>query len=281
MKLKTLISFVIVTILITTKINARGSSNSIRSHFNLEKDLLLVHFDCKTDVDDLQTVAALATLLSNSEFSKMQYHAVAGTYGTQEGLYVPPNDLFQLSFGNNWTDAHKNFKDAIETVKSITLNTLKTQGDIWIAEAGQSNFTAALIKAIKLDLPEINVSTRIHVIQHSNWNEKHTSKESLQFVKENADYQKIPDGNILGNGTPGFSDPQNAYWTDEITNTKLIEIWQLATHLSNKYNGKEGRYDNKAISSGGIDFSDFSEICWILRIQNINDAQQFFKAYSD
>ncbi|MCL5130031.1 MULTISPECIES: hypothetical protein [unclassified Algibacter] len=49
----------------------------------------------------------------------------------------------------------------------------------------------------------------------------------------------------------------------------MIEVWQLATDLSNKYNGKDGRYNNKAISVGGLDFSYFSEVCWILGIQNI------------
>ena len=99
---------------VTTRI--RGSSNSGR--FNVEKDLLLAQFDCKTDVDDLHSAAALSMLLSNSNFSKVKYHAVAGTYGIQEGLYVPPNELFQLAFGKNWTDAHENVESAIKQVKS-------------------------------------------------------------------------------------------------------------------------------------------------------------------
>lgn len=280
MKNKTLVFIVIATIFMNFKSNAIDLRVAKERDFNIEKDLLLVQFDCKTDVDDLYTVAALVTLMSDSEFSKIKYHAVAGTYGTQEGLYVPPNDLFQLSFGNNWTDANENFKDAIKKVKVIVLKTLIKHGDIWIAEAGQSDFTTGLIKAIQLDLPEINVSKRIHVVQHSDWNEKSTSTESLQFVKENSDYQKIPDGNAVGNGTPGFRDPEYTYWKDKITNPKLIEVWQFATDLSNKYNGKEGRYNNKAISAGGLDFSDLSEVCWILGLQNIKDTEQFFNVYS-
>jgi len=280
MKHKTLVFIAIAITFMNFKSNAIDLRAAKERDFNIEKDLLLVQFDCKTDVDDLHTVAALVTLMSDSEFSKIQYHAVAGTYGIQEGLYVPPNDLFQLSFGNNWTDANENFKDAIEKVKVIVLKTLIKHGDIWIAEAGQSDFTTGLIKAIQLDLPEINVSKRIHVIQHSDWNEKSTSTESLQFVKENSDYQKIPDGNAVGNGTPGFRDPEYNYWKDKITNPKLIEVWQLATDLSNTYNGKEGRYNNKAISTGGLDFSDLSEVCWILGVQNIKDTEQFFNVYS-
>ncbi|APY11988.1 hypothetical protein BWZ22_12440 [Seonamhaeicola sp. S2-3] len=277
---KALLFIAIVSLFINFKGNAIGLRSVKEQNFNIEKDLLLVQFDCKTDVDDLHTIAAMATLILNAKFSKIQYHAVAGTYGTQKGLYVPPNDLLKLCFGNNWTDANENFNEAIKKVKTIVLKTLVKQGDIWIAEAGQSDFTAKLIKAIQIDLPKIDVTKRIHVVQHSDWNEKHTSAEHLKFIKENSDYKKIPDGNVVGNGTPGFCDPKYTYWKDKITNPKLFEIWKLATNLSNKYNGKEGRYNNKAISAGGMDFSDFSEVCWILGLKNINDIEQFFNTYS-
>ncbi len=249
--------------------------------FNLDKDLLLGHFDCKTDVDDLQTVAAFVTLLSNLKFSKIKYHAVAGTYGIQDGLYVPPNDLFQLAFGDNWTDAHENLAKAVEQVKAIAKATLENQGDIWIAEAGQSDFSAELVKAIQADLPDINISQRIHIVQHSTWNEEVTSPASLDYVKKNTDYQKIPDGNQVGNGTPGFRSSKVTKWKDKISNPELIETWSLAIDLSNRYNGKEGRYLNEAIAAGGLDFSDFSEVCWILGLQDLKDTEQFFNLYSN
>jgi len=281
MKLRTLLIIALSTIFFAFKINAADKIPLKAGHLNLEKDLLLVQFDCKTDVDDLQSAAALATLMSDTKFSKIHYHAVAGTYGIQKGLYVPPNELFQLAFGGNWTDAHKNRKGAIEQVKAIVKSTLANQGDIWIADAGQSDFTAELIKAIQSDLPEINTSLRIHVVQHSDWNEEVTSPGSLDFVKKNSDYHKIPDGNVVGNGTPGFRSPEYTQWKSKIKNPKLIEIWQLAIDLSNKYNGKKGRYKNEAILAGGLDFSDLSEVCWILGIQDIRDIDQFFNLYSN
>lgn len=280
MKTKTVIFVVLVTMFMSLRSNALDNQPPKAGGFNIEKDLLLVQFDCKTDVDDLHTLAALVTLLSDSKFSKIRYHAVAGTYGIQEGLYVPPNPLFQLAFGDNWTDAHEKVNGAVEKVKAIIKKNLETQGDIWIAEAGQSDFTAKLIKAIQSDLPGLSVSQRIHVIQHSDWNENSTSPESLQFVKKNTDYQKIPDGNAVGNGTPGFRSPEYTQWKKKISNPKLIGIWHLATDLSNKYNGKEGRYNNEAISAGGLDFSDLSEVCWILGLQDIMDTEQFFNLYS-
>jgi hypothetical protein len=281
MKSKTLIFIAIVTIFMAFNYKAMEKKLLKAGGFNIEKDLLLVQFDCKTDVDDLQTVAAFVTLLSDSKFSKINYHAVAGTYGIQEGLYVPPNPLFKLAFGDNWTDAHENLEAAIEKVKGIIKKTLANQGAIWIAEAGQSDFTARLINSLQSDLPNISISHCIHVVQHSDWNEKVTSPESLEFVKKNADYHKIPDGNIVGNGTPGFRSPEYKQWKSKITNPHLTEIWQIAINISNEYNGKEGRYNNEAISAGGLDFSDLAEVCWILGLQDIKDTEHFFNLYSN
>lgn len=281
MKSKILVLLFMPTLLLTFKSNVLDTNSLEVEKFNIEKDLLLGHFDCKTDVDDLHSVAALVTLLSNPEFSKVKYHAVAGTYGIQEGLYVPANSLFQLAFGDNWTDAHENFKAAINKVKTIAKNTLANHGDIWIAEAGQSDFSAELIKAVQIDLPAMDISKRIHLVQHSDWNEKVTSPASLQFVKQNVAYHKIADGNAVGNGTPGFRSPAYTFWKTKVTNPRLQEIWQLAVDLGNKYNGKENRYNNEAIAAGGLDFSDLSETCWILGLGDIKDTEHFFDSFAN
>ncbi len=281
MKHKSIIFITIVTLTLVLKSCASQNKVAKSAEFNKERDLLLVQLDSKTDVDDLHTAAALATLLSDSKFSKIHFHAVAGTYGIQEGLYVPPNELLKLAFENNWTDAHEDFNNAIEKVQAIVKTTLANQGDIWIAEAGQSDFTASLIKKILSDIPGINTSKRVHVVQHSDWNEKSTSPEHLQYVKSSTDYQKIPDGNVVGNGTPGFMDPDFSNWKDKIKVPKLIKIWNLSTEISNEYNGKEGRYTNKAIVAGGLDFSDLAEVCWILGLNEIEDTTHFFKLFSN
>ncbi|MBN1364432.1 MAG: hypothetical protein JW976_06480, partial [Syntrophaceae bacterium] len=141
-------------------------------------------------------------------------------------------------------------------------------------------FSAALIKAIQAEFPEINTSQRFHVVQHSSWNEEVTNPECLQFVKTNADYHKIPDGNAVGNGTPGFRSFENIQLNNRMMNPELLEIWQLAMDLANQYNGIEGRYNNEAIAAGGMDFSDLSEVCWILGLQEIKDVEHFFEHYA-
>jgi hypothetical protein len=279
MNLKTLLTLLMATIFLSYTTTFDYTSSLASEKFNFEKDILLAHFDCKTDVDDLHSVAAFVSLMSNDDFSKIKYHAVAGTYGVQEGLYVPPNALFELAFDDNWTDAHSNFEKAVNQVKKIALKTLSDHGNIWIADAGQSDFSAALVKAIQIDAPQVDISKRIHLVQHSNWNEKVTSASSLKFVKEEVNYHKIPDGNTVGNGTPGFRTPDFTDWKAEISNDRLKEIWELAVDLGNQYNGKDGRYLNEAIAAGGLDFSDLSETCWILGLEEIEDTAAFFKLY--
>lgn len=263
----------------TISLSATNSVETDEDRFDVTKDLLLAQFDCKTDVDDLHTVAAMVTLLSHDRFSNIDYHAIAGTYGTQGGLYVPPNSLFKLAFDDNWTDAHDQMEKAVESVMKRVKKALDRDGDIWIAEAGQSDFSAALVKAVKVAWPDLDTKERIHIVQHSGWNEQVTSPESLSYVKENADYIKIPDGNAVGNGTPGFKDADYHDWASKLANEKLKAVWLHATELSNEYNGKDGRYNNEAISAGGLDFSDLSEVCWILNLQHISDTNQFFETY--
>ncbi|BFP43126.1 hypothetical protein FGF1_39710 [Flavobacteriaceae bacterium GF1] len=266
------IKFVLICLLII------GFSRAQSPRFDLDKDLLLAQFDCKTDVDDLHTVAALTTLLSHPDFGNIKYHAVAGTYGIQEGLYVPAEELFELAFGANWSDAHGNHEKALKEVLEKVERSLDQGGDIWVADAGQSDFSAKWIKLLLKRQPKIKVKERIHIVQHSNWNEEVTAPELLEYVKETIDYHKIPDGNTMGNGTPGFRSDQQIDWKPFLRDTpSLVKVWEMAISIGNSYNGKEGRYVNTSIASGGLDFSDLSEICYILGLEDIKDANEFFQ----
>ncbi len=249
------------------------------SKFNLDKDLLLLHYDFKTDVDDLHSVAAFATFHTISKYSNIKYHAVAGTYGTQTGLYVPPNDLCKKAFGTNWSDAHLNFDHSVDEVKKLAIRILNGKGNIWIADGGQSDFSAALVEAIQASHTAINTQERIHIVQHSDWNEEVTSQDRLSFVKRYTDYQKIPDGNTRDNGTPDFRDDRKIDLNTYLSDPHLLSVWQTAIDIANKYNGHAGRYLNESIAAGGLDFSDFSEVCWIFGLNELKDAHDFFGTF--
>ena len=248
--------------------------------FDPENDLLLAQFDCKTDVDDLHSVAALSTLLWHPDYRSVKAYAVAGAYGTQEGLYVPPNALFEAAFPGRWSDAHSDFGRALLEVYTVVTETLDSGGDVWIAEAGQSDFSAVLLREIMQRRPAIDTRNRIHLVQHSDWNEEVTSAGSLAYVKQFTDYHKIPDGNTTGNGTPGFRSDEIIKWKDLIRNPNLLNVWQLAINISNQYNGADGRYLNTSVAAGGLDFSDVSETCWILGLEDIADATGFFERFA-
>ncbi|MCF8359829.1 MAG: hypothetical protein K9H26_13790 [Prolixibacteraceae bacterium] len=247
--------------------------------FNKEKDLLLAQFDCKTDVDDLHSVAALATILADEAYVGIACYAVAGAYGSQGGLYVPPNELMEKAFGNRWSDAHTNFQQAVDEVCIVVNETLQNGGAIWVAEAGQSDFSAAVVKKIIEENPEIDMVKRFHVVQHSNWNEESTTPEKLQYIKEKVQYHKIADGNAQGNGTPCFRTEKRISPLAKLSDSHLEDIWKLAITLANRYNGSEGRYNNEAIEKGGLDFSDVSEISWILNIEGADTVEEFFERF--
>ncbi|MDA3817050.1 MAG: hypothetical protein PF486_06700 [Prolixibacteraceae bacterium] len=267
-----------IALILMSSVLYSQEDSSQSDKFDKENDLLLAHFDCKTDVDDLHSMAALATILANDEYSVVNYYAVAGAYGTQGGLYVPPNELMTKAFGDNWSDAHADFEKAVDEVYAVAVEALQNGGDVWVAEAGQSDFTAALVKKIMSEKPEFGVSERFHVVQHSNWNEESTSTEDLQFVKENIQYHKIADGNAAGNGTACYRTEASIKPKEYLTNSYLKKVWKLAIKLANRYNGSEGRYNNEAVEKGGLDFSDVSEITWILEIDNADTVTGFFNS---
>jgi hypothetical protein len=248
--------------------------------FTIEQDLFLAHFDSKTDVDDIHSVAGVATMLADHRFAEVSCHAVAGAYGIQEGLYVPANDLFELAFGPHWSDAHADRAKALEEVSQRALGVLNANGRIWIAEAGQSDFSAALIRNLQDQAPEIDLKDRIHIVQHADWNEEVTTPEDLAFVKSAVSYHRIPDGNTDGNGTPDFRKDEVIDWRKYVTDPRLIAIWEKAIAIANTYNGADGRYLNESIKKGGLDFSDVAETAWIFGFEDLADANDFFQEFS-
>ena len=113
--------------------------------FDPAKDLFLAHFDIKTDTDDLHSAAAVATMLASPGFECVNYRAVSGTYGTQGGNYVDPENIFADAFGENWIDAHSDREAAIQDLAAEVAETLSESGHVWIMEGGQSDVSAHVL----------------------------------------------------------------------------------------------------------------------------------------
>lgn len=278
--IKNVIISLTLLLLVCSCVSINGNDSDYLGKFSKDKDLYLAHFDLKTDVDDIHSAAAVATMLADERFVKVNYHAVAGTYGTQSGAYVPANELFDLAFGQNWSDAHSDFNKALEEVSSLAVKVINNGGKIWIAEGGQSDFSAVLVREMYKSLPEADIKNSVHIVQHADWNEEVTTIEDLEYVKNASSYHRIPDGNASGNGTPGFRSDQIIDWRHSIYDPHLISIWEKAIELANTYNGVDDRYLNESIMKGGLDFSDASETCWIFGFNNLMNSNEFFQEFS-
>ncbi|MEM6782789.1 MAG: hypothetical protein AAF624_03535 [Bacteroidota bacterium] len=247
--------------------------------FEVDQDLFLAQFDLKTDVDDAHSVAGVATMLADPRFAGVAYRAVAGAYGMQDGLYVPANDLFDLAYGAQWSDAHADWAQALGEVTALALETLDAGGAVWIAEAGQSDFSADLVRNVQAERPDVDTAERIHVVQHSDWNEEVTTPDDLAFVRAHANYHRIPDGNAVCNGTPGFRSEAPVDWAGSLGDPDLRAAWERAVAIGTAYNGVDGRYLNEAVQQGGLDFSDVSETAWIFGFEGLADAPAFFAEF--
>ncbi|HDZ06021.1 hypothetical protein LCGC14_0130120 [marine sediment metagenome] len=256
------------------------SLKSQEPDFNISTDLLLVQLDSKTDIDDLHTAAGLATLLHHPDYKDLNYLAVAGSYGIQEGLYVPPNELMKLAFNKNWVDADKEWKASVQKVVKKAQKIIENGGSVWVAEAGQSDFTADWVMKLVEKNPTLNIKEKIHVVQHSDWNESVTEPTKLKYAQTVTDYHKIADGNAEGNGTPGLKSDGEVDWKSKLNDEHLTKVWNTAIRLGNQYNGIDGRYLNESVAEGGLDFSDLSEVCYILNLMDIKNADEFFTYFS-
>ena len=274
------IHFLLAVLLVNSCGSPKSSEPEYLGKFDKTSDLYLAQFDSKTDVDDIHSIAAVATMLADPRFQGVSYHAVAGAYGTQGGLYVPSNDLFEMAFGSAWSDAHTDFEKALTEVSALALEAIENGGKIWIAEGGQSDFSAALVREIHKQQPGVDLKSSVNIVQHADWNEEVTTPEDLAYVKEVTSYHKIPDGNSSGNGTPDFRDDQAIEWRPYIKDPHLTSIWERAIEIGDRYNGSEQRYLNESIKAGGLDFSDVAETMWIFGFSDLVDADDFFQQFA-
>lgn len=243
-------------------------------NFNPATDFFIANFDIKTDVDDLHAAAALATMLSAGEFACVDYMAVHGAYGTQEGNFIPAPRLFDMAFGDNWRDAHEARAATVKELGRKMADVLEAGGDVWIEDAGQSDVSAGIVRAAMKRNPDLAYGEKVHVVQHSDWNEEVTTPADLEFVRTKTDYIRIADGNGGGNGTPNYRTADGAAWDILLADEIVGPVWAEAQRIANANNGGEN-YLNEAIAAGGLDFSDTVEAAHVFGYNEVGDVEAF------
>ncbi|MBV7258829.1 hypothetical protein [Erythrobacter crassostreae] len=242
--------------------------------FDPTRDLLIANYDSKPDVDDLQAVAGLGTMLADPAFACVRFIATAGAYGTQGGEFIPAAKLFNLAFGKNWVDAHGDRDAAVARLTKEARAALEAGGRVWITEAGQSDVSAAAIRGLREEM-----WGNVHLVQHSDWNEKTTSEADIYFVRRKVRYHRISDGNFAGNGTPSFATDEAYHWPALLNDPVIGPIWIEAKRLSDLHN-PTAAYVNPAVSAGGLDFSDTVEPAYVFGYEGMAGVGDFVERFA-
>lgn len=269
--------------------------SSTISAFDKAKDILIAQFDNKPDADDIQAQAALGCILAHPDADGVNYYAVAGAYGKQGHPYTDSTSLFAMAFGTenvNWTDAHTNRAASVIRILNKVKPILEAGGKAWVQEAGQSDVTADWIKAL-LDagVPATTVKNNVIVVQHSPWNENQTTPADLTYVKANATFQRLDDGNNepgvganRGPDTPRYrtEGSETHFLIDAMSNsnpnTFARNLWREADRIIIESGFKDDDPVWSPIPEGGVDYSDCVENWWILELGTKADSVEKFWA---
>jgi hypothetical protein len=264
--MKTLILALITTIAVANAAHAAGPGKS--RTFDPARDLLSLHYDHAPDMDDGHSAAADRTILESlygRDWIKKHVVAVSGAYGKNAKTFNTESDAVMNAAWNDcggWLTGHtKREQVEIELSKRWRV-ILDNGGDVWIKEGGQSDITANVVKRILLQTPDLEVTRRIHVVQHSKWNEDHTTDAALAYTKTNTDYIRIKDANRFLNIKGG--------------NKEFEEAAKLHPHYGPIWEAAFTYYN----PGDRLDFSDTGELMHILGLGkiSIDDFRERFLA---
>jgi hypothetical protein len=175
--------------------------------------------------------------------------AVSGTYGENASTFDSGSDAVMDAAWNDaggWLAAHEEPEAIRRALAARWLENLRGGGDVWVKEGGQSDATADVVRTIREQAPDIATVERIHVVQHSDWNEEQTADADLAYTREHTDYIRIRDANAYLNIEGGNRAFEAAAAGDPVYGP----VWQAAFAY----------YD----PGERLDFSDTGELMHIL-----------------
>lgn len=239
---------------------------------DLRTDLIALHYDNAPDPDDGQATVAGKEVADDLGFRPL---VVNGAYGTRGDEYEAQSEaVMDLTWGRGgWLDAHGDWDGAVDDAAEAWVRTLNACGDVWVAEGGPSDFTADVVREVTKRLPTLDADARIHVVQHSDWNERHTTSGDLPYVQRTVDYVRIEDGNRR-NATAAL-----AYHSDYNGSFRAISLaGENGAAWAEAY-----AYYNVNSSRKKLDFSDTVELLHIVgigkdKVADYDDFAQYFIA---
>lgn len=232
-------------------------------------DLLVLHYDNCPDKDDGHAIPAGKSVVEKYDINNVL--TVNGTCGNSilNRFNSASNKVMKASWGNEFLDADDQRTSAVQESANRWASTLSNGADVWIAEGGQSDFTADVVRQIASRYSNIDLK-RIHVIQHSAgrtaYNEKFTDSSNLAYLKNKTSYQPIANGNVGGNGTADLNQ-QSFYFVSTARASRFSAEWNA---------GFEYLPPDCTVRTENckLDFSDTVELLYIVDdtgTQNVND----------
>ncbi len=254
----------VTTVPVTTPGSGDCKANT-SGQADLSKDLISLQYDHAPDRDDGHATVAGKEVADTLGFTPW---VIGGAYGADNAsTYRDESEpVMDATWGaSNWVNADANWNSAVSRTADRWQQTLEACGDIWIAEGGQSDISADVVRELKQRMPGLDTEARIHLVQHSNWNERMALDADLAYVRANTDYVKIPDGNGGGNGTADLNDER---YSGPFLNAALSGSNAAGWRAAFDY------YDPEAAR---LDFSDTVELLHIVGIGTgeVNNINQF------
>lgn len=240
-----------------------GVASVANAAYNPSTDLISLHFDHAPDRDDGHAAVAGLIVSRHHGFTP---HVVGGAYGVRNASQYDAGSerVMDAAWPGAWVNAHSNRAGAVQQTVNRWTGTLAAGGDIWVAEGGQSDMTADVVR--QLQQAGYNTASRVHVVQHSGWNEDHADGADLNYVRNNTNYIRIDDGNNP-NGTADLRFERGQDFVNVARSSAYASQWNVAFDYLNP-NEK-------------VDFSDTVELLHILGIgrDQIADVDEFGRFY--
>lgn len=237
-------------------------------------DLLALHYDNCPDRDDGHALPAGKAVVDALGISNVM--VVNGTCGDAiRNRFNPASHAVATAvWGDSYLDADGARASAVFEAANRWASTLSNGGDVWVAEGGQSDFTADVVKRIESQFPGNNLKN-IHVIQHSAgrtaYNEVFTQPDNLGYLQDRTHYQTIPNGNVGGNGSADLNEQSNTF-VSMARSSRYSAEWEAAFDYL--------RPDCAVRTENcKLDFSDTVELLYIVDDQRTLTVEDFANTY--
>lgn len=244
---------------------------------NSQSDLYALHYDVCPDPDDIQ--AMVANHMVTDKLGLPNVLGVIGTCGREiASRYDDDGELLFNQLHPDGLNAATNYSGSVVAAANQWEETLNAGFRVLVAEGGQSDFTADVVRRIPSSL-----RSAITVVQHSHgngsYNEGFTSDANLAFLINNVNYVRVDNGNVGGNNTAnlaswqhGLQDPDP--FIDVVLDSKYSRYWVAAFNELSPYCRPQS-YQCR------IDFSDSVELLYLVGDTTTTNILNFANTYKE